>query len=82
MLKQQEQQYKKKIIDLETELHNKIDTASYKSESEEANQLLAQEREKFDRKMSEMKGTIGKLTEEKGILENKVSDDYFIPCVL
>ena len=58
MLKQQEQQYKQKIIDLETELHNKIDTTSYKSESEEANQLLAQE------------------------LENKVSDDYFLPCVL
>lgn len=75
MLKQQEQQYKQKIIDLETELLNK-------SESEEANQLLVQEREKFDEKMSEMKGTIGKLTEEKGILENKVSDDYFLPCVL
>ena len=75
MLKQQEQQYKQKMIDLETELHNK-------SESEEANQLLVQEREKFDQKMSEMKGTIGKLTEEKGILENKVSDDYFLPCVL
>lgn len=63
-------------------MHNKIDTISYKSESEEANQLLVQEREKFDQKMSEMKGTIGKLTEEKGILENKVSDDYFLPCVL
>ena len=63
-------------------MHNKLGTTSNKSEFEEANKLLAQERENFDQKMSEMKGAIGKLTEEKGILESKVSYAYFLPRVL
>lgn len=80
-LRQQQQEFKQKLLDLELEYQKKLEdqktenasNASYKLELEEANRLLEEEKESFNQKNKSMTETVEKLVEEKGILENKFS---------